>query len=58
MKQRQMEMSQEDMDRIQSEIPEWKQGAVILSDQQAEEEERKGLLRKLTGKVTEKLSQT
>lgn len=31
---------------------------MVLSDAQAEEQEKKGLLRKLTGKVGEKLSST
>lgn len=48
--QKEMEDNQEYIDKIQEEIPEWKRGAVVVTDQTAEEE-RKGILSRLTKKL-------
>lgn len=52
-----MEMSQEYIDKIQEDIPEWKRGAVTITDAEATEE-KKGLLGRLKRKVKSKLSET
>lgn len=52
-----MEMSQEFIDKLQEDIPEWKRGAVTLTDAEAVEE-KKGLLGRLKRKVKSKLSDT
>eukprot|EP00347_Sterkiella_histriomuscorum_P003414 403364389 len=38
-------------------IPEWKRGSIVLSDQQ-EPEKKKGIFRRMTGKVADKIKQT
>lgn len=45
------EENKEAIDKIQDEIPEWKRGAVVISDKPVEEE-RKGIFKRMTGKVT------
>lgn len=42
---------------MQEKIPEWKRGAVVISENQ-EETEKKGLFGKVTGKVKEKIKST
>ena len=55
--QKEYEMSQEEQDRMQSEIPEWKRQAVVLTDEKVEEE-KKGLLKKLKLGVADKINKT
>ena len=42
---------------MQEQIPEWKRGAITISDTPTQEE-KKGLLKKILGKSKEKLSGT
>lgn len=45
------EENKEAIDNIQQQIPEWKRGAVVISDK-PQEEEKKGLFKRMTGKIT------
>ena len=56
--QKEYEMSMEDQERMQQEIPEWKRQSLVVTDQQAEEEEKQGLFKKLRKGVKERVSQT
>ena len=51
------EENKEAIDKIQDEIPEWKRGAVTISDKPAEEEP-KGMFSRISGKVKSKISST
>ena len=51
------EENKEAIDNIQQQIPEWKRGAVVISDK-PQEEEKKGLFKRMTGKITSKIAKT
>ncbi len=51
------EDNKEAIDNIQQQIPEWKRGAVVISDK-PQEEEKKGLFKRMTGKITSKIART
>lgn len=51
------EENKEAIDNIQQQIPEWKRGAVVISDK-PQEEEKKGLFKRMTGKVMSKIAKT
>lgn len=55
--QKESELSQEDIDRLEETIPDWKKGAVTLTDSQIKEE-KAGLLGKLKKHVAKKISNT
>ena len=55
--QKEYEENKEYIDNIQEQIPDWKKGAVVVSDKQAEEE-KAGLLKKLGQGVKSKISST
>lgn len=55
--QKELEENQEYIEQMQEKIPEWKRGAVVISENQ-EETEKKGLFGKVTGKVKEKIKST
>lgn len=50
-------MSQEEIDQLQQEIPEWKRQAMVVSDQQ-EPEERKGIFKRFGEGVSDRVSKT
>jgi hypothetical protein len=50
-------LSPEELEKIESAIPEWKKGAVVMRDVQ-QTEESPGLLGKMKNKVSEKISNT
>ena len=51
------EENKEAIDNIQQQIPEWKRGAVVISDKPPEEE-KKGLFKRMTGKISSKITKT
>ena len=52
-----MEMSQEQVDQVQGEIPEWKRQALVVTDKEASAD-KAGLLNKLGQGVKSKIIQT
>lgn len=54
---KEMEENQEYIDKLQEEIPEWKRGAVITTDQQAQEE-KSGIFKRVTSNVKSKITST
>lgn len=55
--QKEYDENKEHIDALYEEIPEWKRGAVVMTDQQASEE-KPGLLSRVSGKVKSKITQT
>lgn len=55
--QKEMDESQEHIENIQQQIPEWKRNAVTVTDQQAQEE-KKGIFSRLAKGVKSKISET
>ncbi len=51
------ELTAEQIEEMEKQIPEWKRGALTVSDVQVEEE-RKGLIKKLKSSVKSKINQT
>jgi hypothetical protein len=51
------EENKEEIEKMQEQIPEWKRGAVTISDKPPEEE-KKGIFKRMTSKVTDKISKT
>ena len=51
------EENKEHIEAMQEQIPEWKRGAVTISDKPAEEQP-KGIFKRMTSKVTSKITST
>jgi hypothetical protein len=48
----------EELEAAERAIPDWKKGAVILTDQEAKAEEKAGILRRMAKKVKSSVSST
>lgn len=55
--QKKYDENKEEIEKMQEEIPEWKRGAIVVTDQQAEEE-KPGLLKRFSNKVKSKITST
>ena len=55
---KQKDMTQEELEALEKDIPEWKRGALVLSEDAEDEFKKKkpGVLKKLKGAVTEKIA--
>jgi hypothetical protein len=50
--------TEEELAEMQEQIPEWKRGQMVMVDEEAKEEVRKGILKRSLGKITEKFTKT
>jgi hypothetical protein len=57
MEEDQIEMTQEEIDAIEAEIPEWKRGALVVTNEQALED-KDGLLKRFRKKVKSRIMET
>lgn len=48
-------MTPEEYEAYMESIPEWKRGALTITDQKGDDEETKGFLKRLRGKVGDRL---
>ena len=56
---KQKEMTQEELDAYMESIPEWKRGALVVGDQEEEEQkEAPGIFGRVKGKVKQKIDNT
>ena len=53
----QEELSAEELEKIEGAIPDWKKGAVVMTDQ-PQQEEKPGLFKRLRNKVSSRISET
>ena len=51
-------MSPEELDAYMESIPEWKRGALVVTEQEKEQEAKKGLFGKLKSKASERFNET
>lgn len=51
-------MTQEERDAMEAAIPEWKRGALVVTEPEAAEKKEAGLLRSMKNKVSEKIGRT
>jgi hypothetical protein len=56
--QKQDEMTPEELEMYIESIPEWKRGALVVTDQPIEEEVKPGVLKRMKRKIGAKISET